>query len=80
MSSAYLMTMPILIYNVGVEMLYILCSRLKAQNIQHDKSVKVIHEVVAALFDRKFTFEIQKKQEVTIYKLDIKKSRCKTII
>jgi hypothetical protein len=68
MSSTYFMGMPILIYNLGTEMLYILCSRLKAQNIPHDKSVKVIHEVVAALFDRKFTFEIQKKQEVELSK------------
>ena len=58
------MSMPIIIYNLGVEMIYILCSRLKAQNIQHDKSVKVINEVVTALFDKKFIFEIRKRQEV----------------
>ena len=66
MASSYLMSMPILIYNLGVEMVYVLCSRLKAQQIPHDKSCKVIHDVVSALFDKKFIFEIQKKQEVNI--------------
>ncbi len=59
------MTMPILMYNLGVEMVYVLCSRLKAQQIPQDKSSIVIHDVVAALFDRKFLNEIQKKQEVS---------------
>lgn len=68
MSSAYLMSMPILIYNLGVEMVYVLCSRLKAQQIPQDKSSKVIHDVVASLFDKKFIAEIQKKQEVNYLK------------
>ncbi len=63
---AYQMTMPIMIYNLGVEMVYVLCSRLKAQNIPHDKSVKVIHDVVSSLFDKKFINEIQKKQDVIL--------------
>ena len=58
------MAMPILIYNLGVEMVYVLCSRLKAQNIAPDKSIKVIHDVVSSLLDKKFINEIQKKQEV----------------
>lgn len=62
--TTYQMSMPILIYNLGVEMVYVLCSRLKAQNIPQDKSVKVVHDVVTSLFDKKFTTEIQKKQEV----------------
>ena len=66
MSSTYLMTMPIIIYNLGVEMVYVLCSRLKAQQIPQDKSSKVIHDVVASLFDKKFITEIQKKQEVEL--------------
>ncbi len=65
MSSSYLMTMPILIYNLGSEMIYVLCSRLKAQQIQKDKSIKVLSDVISALFDRKFINEIQKKQEVS---------------
>ena len=34
------MTMPFLVYNLGVEMVYILCSRLKAQSIPDDKADK----------------------------------------
>jgi hypothetical protein len=69
MSTSYMMAMPIIIYNLGVEMVYVLSSRLKAQNIASDKSAKVIHEVVSSLFDRKFMNEIQKKQEVEIYSI-----------
>lgn len=61
------MSMPILIYNLGVEMVYVLCSRLKAQQIPIEKSNVVIHDVVDSLFDRKFINEIQKKQEVIIF-------------
>lgn len=38
--TTYLCAMPFLIYNLGVEMVYILVQRLKAQNITPDKSVK----------------------------------------
>lgn len=64
MSIAYQMSMPILIINLGVEMIYVLCSRLKAQKIQTDKSAKVINDVVISLFDKKFMSEIRKKQIV----------------
>jgi hypothetical protein len=67
MSVAYNITMPILIYNLGVEMVYVLCSRLRAQNIAPDKSVKVIHDVVSSLLDRKFINEIQRPQEVILF-------------
>ena len=60
MSETYLMTMPIIIYNLGGEMIYILCSRLKAQNIPNDKSKKVINDVVSNLFSNKFENEILK--------------------
>lgn len=64
MSVAYQMAMPIIIYCLGGEMVYILCSRLKAQEIPDDKSVKVIHDVVQSLFDRKFIAELTKKKEM----------------
>ena len=41
--TTYLCSMPFLIYNLGVEMVYILVQRLKAQNITSDKSVKGIY-------------------------------------
>ena len=65
MSEAYLMTMPVIIYNLGGEMIYVLCSRLKAQEIPSDKSNKVIHDVVSHLFDRKFLSEINKHRIVS---------------
>ena len=64
MSSAYFLSMPILITNLGIEMIYILCSRLKAQTIPIEKSVKVINDVVVSLFDKKFMNEMRKKQPV----------------
>ena len=64
MSVAYQMAMPILITNLGIEMIYVLCSRLKAQNIPSDKSAKVINDVIISLFDKKFMNEIRKKQNV----------------
>jgi hypothetical protein len=66
MSTSYLTAMPILIYNLGVEMVYVLCSRLKAQQIPLDKSNKVIHDVVCSMLDKKFINEVHKKQEVII--------------
>ena len=65
MSEAYLMAMPVIIYNLGGEMIYVLCSRLKAQEIPSDKSNKVIHDVVSHLFDRKFLSEINKHRIVS---------------
>jgi hypothetical protein len=56
--------MPILITNLGIEMIYILNSRLKAQNIPPEKSSKVINDVVISLFDKKFMSEMRKKQPV----------------
>lgn len=64
MSSAYFLPMPILITNLGIEMIYILFSRLKAQNIPIEKSSKVINDVVVSLFDKKFMNEMRKKQPV----------------
>ena len=64
MSSAYFLSMPILITNLGIEMIYILNSRLKAQNIPPEKSSKVINDVVISLFDKKFMSEMRKKQPV----------------
>ena len=44
MSEAYLMSMPVIINCLGGEMIYILCSRLKAQKISQEKSTKVIKD------------------------------------
>jgi hypothetical protein len=39
-TSGNLLAMPIIIYNLGVEMVYVLLSRLKAQGVDSNKSKK----------------------------------------
>ena len=58
MSEAYLMSMPVIINCLGGEMIYILCSRLKAQNITLDKSIRVIKDIGNILFNKKFQSEL----------------------
>ena len=54
MSESYLMSMPIIINCLGGEMLYILCSRLKAQSISKEKSIRVIKDIGNLLYNNKF--------------------------
>eukprot|EP00735_Rhodelphis_limneticus_P014985 TRINITY_DN9110_c0_g1::TRINITY_DN9110_c0_g1_i1::g.18209::m.18209 TRINITY_DN9110_c0_g1::TRINITY_DN9110_c0_g1_i1::g.18209 ORF type:complete len:375 (+),score=55.15,sp/Q29S00/OSCP1_BOVIN/39.18/9e-77,Oscp1/PF10188.4/1.2e-60,Ribosomal_60s/PF00428.14/0.14,Ribosomal_60s/PF00428.14/1.5e+04 TRINITY_DN9110_c0_g1_i1:132-1256(+) len=56
--------MPILVLNMGGEMIYILEQRLRAQNIAHDKTKRVLHDVVRTMFDSKFIEELFKPQEL----------------
>lgn len=58
MSEAYLMSMPIIINCLGGEMIYILCSRLKAQKISSEKSTRVIKDIGNVLFNKKFQTEL----------------------
>ncbi|KAF4320334.1 hypothetical protein BBO99_00000462 [Phytophthora kernoviae] len=46
-----LMTMPMLIVNMGAEMIYVLDQRLKAQNIPRDKSSKATNTAVATVLE-----------------------------
>ena len=48
------MSMPVIINCLGGEMIYILCSRLKAQNISLEKSIRVIKDIGNILFNKKF--------------------------
>ncbi len=45
-------------------MLYVLEQRLKAQTIPHDKSVKVLKDVVTSMFDRHFLEKLFTPQEL----------------
>ena len=40
-----LVCLPVVVSNLGSEMLYILEQRLRAQNVAGDKSVKVLHDL-----------------------------------
>ncbi|DAZ97620.1 TPA: hypothetical protein N0F65_002239 [Lagenidium giganteum] len=55
-----LMTMPMLIINMGAEMIYVLDQRLKAQNIPRDKSSKVLEDIIKTMHNEKFMVELFK--------------------
>ncbi|CAF0766063.1 unnamed protein product [Adineta ricciae] len=59
-----LKTFPIIFFNMGGEMIYILEQRLTAQDIMDQKSVKVINEIVGAMFNTRFLEEIFRPQEL----------------
>ena len=63
MSEAYLMSMPIIMNCLGGEMIYILCSRLKAQKINMEKSICVIKDICNILFNKKFQNELYKRKK-----------------
>lgn len=56
--------MPILVVNLGVEMLYILDQRLKAQEIPGDKSSRVLLDVVKTMFDPVYVEKLFTPQEL----------------
>ena len=53
-----LMAMPLIVINMGAEMLYILAHRLDAQKIGDTKSVRVLEDVVRTMFDPAFVEEL----------------------
>jgi len=56
--------MPLVLINMGGEMIYILDQRLHAQSVQDDKSKKVVDDVVRTMFNPKFVAELFKPQEL----------------
>lgn len=58
------MTMPVLIVNMGGEMVYILEQRLQAQKIPDAKGQKVLHDVVRTMYYPRFIEELFKPQEM----------------
>jgi hypothetical protein len=58
------MTMPILIVNMGAEMVYILEQRLQAQKIPENKGQKVLNDVVRTMYYPRFIEELFKPQEM----------------
>lgn len=59
-----LMGMPLVIINMGGEMLYILEQRLQAQNIAEEKSLRVLQDVISTMFSDKFIGELFKPQKI----------------
>lgn len=56
--------MPLIVTNLGSEMIFILSQRLKAQQISQEKCIKVLDDVVSAWFDQQFIEELFKPQHV----------------
>mgnify|MGYP001167632175 CR=1 FL=1 len=54
--------MPLLVINLGGEMLYVLEQRLGAQQVKTDKSQRVLCDVVKTMFSRRFVEELFKPQ------------------
>eukprot|EP00913_Durusdinium_trenchii_P025620 g24047.t1 len=63
MAAGALMTMPVLIVNMGGEMVYILAQRLQAQQIPSNKGQKVLCDVVRTMYYPRFIEELFKPQE-----------------
>ncbi|KAI4877520.1 hypothetical protein NFI96_015233 [Prochilodus magdalenae] len=59
-----LRTLPLLVINLGGEMLYILDQRLRAQNETDDKTQKVLNDIVRTMFSRPFMEELMKPQDL----------------
>ena len=59
-----LRAMPLLIINMGGEMVYILEQRLQAQSIPDEKSKKVLNDVVRTMFHDTFVTELFKPHEL----------------
>jgi hypothetical protein len=62
MTSLY--AMPVIVLNMGAEMIYILEQRLHAQKVPHDKRTKVLVDVVKTMYSRRFVTELFKPQKV----------------
>ncbi|KAK3525931.1 hypothetical protein QTP70_010999 [Hemibagrus guttatus] len=58
-----LRTLPLLIINMGGEMLYILDQRLRAQKETDDKIQKVINDIVGVMFSKAFMEELMQPQD-----------------
>jgi len=56
--------MPLIIINMGGEMVYILAQRLQAQNVPLDKSKRVLQDVMRTMYNAKFIAELFRPQDV----------------
>ncbi|XP_053255111.1 protein OSCP1 isoform X2 [Podarcis raffonei] len=59
-----LRTLPLLVLNLGGEMLYIVDQRLRAQSIPGDKARQVMNDIIGGIFNKKFMDELFKPQEL----------------
>ena len=64
MSKGLELTSPFVILNMGGEMIYILDQRLKAQNVEPAKAIKVLNDVTNSLFSEDFVIKLFEPQNV----------------
>uniref|UniRef100_A0A8C2PUU1 Organic solute carrier partner 1a n=1 Tax=Cyprinus carpio TaxID=7962 RepID=A0A8C2PUU1_CYPCA len=57
-------TLPLLIINLGGEMIYILDQRLRAQDDNDDKTQRVMNDIVATMFNKAFLEELLQPQDL----------------
>ena len=55
---------PLLIVNMGGEMVYILAQRLQAQSVPLDKSKRVLQDVVRTMYNKMFIDELFRPQDI----------------
>ncbi|CAM9508679.1 unnamed protein product, partial [Choristocarpus tenellus] len=63
-SNGSLLVMPMIIINMGGEMVNILQQRLDAQHVPCDKAMVVIQDVISTMFSSKFVEELFKPQDM----------------
>ena len=56
--------MPLVVVNMGGEMVYILAQRLQAQNVAVDKSQRVLQDVIRTMYNKMFIDELFRPQDV----------------
>lgn len=64
MSKGAMMTCPILLFNLGGEMIYILDQRLKAQNVAKDKAARILNDSVKTMFAQSFIDQLFEPQKI----------------
>lgn len=64
MSKGFDLCSPLLILNMGGEMMYILDQRLRAQQVEGLKATKVLNDVSKALFSEDFIIKLFEPQKI----------------
>ena len=62
--SGFLIVMPIIVLNMGAEMIYVLEQRLGAQGVKNDKAKKVLCDVLRTMVSKSFINELFRPQEM----------------
>lgn len=64
MSKGYLLCSPLLIINMGGEMMYILEQRLTAQKVLPEKAAKILNDSVKTMFSTDFIQQLFEPQRI----------------